>query len=632
MPNKLPTLYSQFIHISRYARYNDELGRRETWTETVDRYVNFFKARHNTKKIPWDELREAILTLEVMPSMRALMTAGEALDKDNVAGFNCSYATIDTPKAFDEIMYILMCGTGVGYSVESRYVNKLPEVPDEFHDTDTMIVFADSKIGWASGFREFLSLLWSGKIAKWDVSKLRKAGERLKTFGGRASGPEPLVDLMKFTMNIFQKAKGRKLTTLEAHDIVCKIADIVVCGGVRRSALIALSDLNDDQMRHAKSGNWWIENPQRALANISATYEQKPDMATFISEWQALHTSRSGERGIFSRKASQAAAAKYERRSSDIDYGTNPCSEIILRPYQFCNLSEVVVRAKDGLDNLNRKVRLATILGTLQSSLSDFRYINKKWKTNTEEERLLGVSLTGIMDNEVLAGRFLETGNAELSSVLTEIRETAVKTNKEFAKIIGVEPSAAVTCVKPSGTVSQLVDSASGIHPRFAQYYIRRVRIDKKDPLGEFMISHGYQAEEDFYGKSNWVFSFPMKAPKGSVLVKDVNAIQQLELWKKYQEDWCEHKPSITVYVNDDEWLRVGSWVYDNINSISGVSFLPRDNGTYRQAPYEEITKEQYDALLATQKVEIDWTEFKEETDNTENSKTLSCSAGVCEL
>ena len=632
MSKALPTLYSQFIHISRYARYSDSLKRRETWEETVTRYITFFKARNEGKKIPWEDLRKAILDLEVMPSMRALMTAGEALDKDNVAGYNCSYVPIDNPKAFDEIMYILMCGTGVGYSVESRYTNKLPEVPDELHPSDTTISFKDSKIGWATGYREFLSLLWSGKVAQWDISKLRPSGERLKTFGGRASGPEPLVDLMKFTLNIFNKARGRRLTTLECHDIVCKIADIVVCGGVRRSALISLTDLNDDQLRHAKSGNWWIEQPQRALANISAVYEQKPDMATFMSEWTALHMSRSGERGIFSRKASQQAAAKYERRSADIDYGTNPCSEIILRPYQFCNLSEVVVRSTDDIESLKRKVRLATILGTLQSSLSNFRYINKKWKTNTEEERLLGVSLTGIMDNGYLNGRLLGSVMGYDNTMLEILRETAVETNKQFAKIIGVEPSAAITCVKPSGTVSQLVDSASGIHPRYSQYYIRRVRLDKKDPLGQFMIDNGFKAEEDFYGKSNWVFSFPMKAPEGSVLVKDVDAIQQLELWKVYQEKWCEHKPSITVYVNDDEWMKVGAWVYENINAISGVSFLPRDTGSYRQAPYEEITEEQYKELLASQKVEIDWTKFVEETDTTTSTQTLACTNGVCEL
>ena len=629
MPTRLPTIYQDFIHISRYARYSDELKRRETWDETVGRYIDYFKKRtNNNKKVPWEEIRTAILNLEVMPSMRCLMTAGDALDKDQVAGYNCSYIAIDSPKSFDEIMYILMCGTGVGFSVESRYTSKLPEVPDELHETDTTIVFKDSKIGWATGFREWISLLYSGKIAKWDVSKVRPAGARLKSFGGRASGPEPLVDLLKFTLNIFQKAHGRKLTTLECHDIVCKIADIVVCGGVRRSALISLSDLNDDHIRNAKAGNWWLADGQRALANNSAVYEQKPDMETFLTEWVALYKSKSGERGMFSRQASQAAAAKYGRRDPKMDYGTNPCSEIILRPYQFCNLSEVVVRSDDTLESLTRKARIATILGTLQSTLSDFRYINKKWKNNTEEERLLGVSLTGICDHEVLNGK----NSAELSGWLKTLRESCVKTNQEFAKVLGVPESAAVTCVKPSGTVSQLVDSASGIHPRYSQYYIRRVRADKKDPLADFMIKKGYQAEEDFYGKSNWVFSFPMKAPDGAMLTKDVSAIKQLELWQVYQDNWCEHKPSITVFVGEDEWLEVGTWVYKNMSTLSGVSFLPRDTGSYRQAPYEEIDETKYKELLATQNVSIDWTEFMEETDTTTSTKELACSAGVCEI
>ena len=629
MPTRLPTIYQDFIHISRYARYSDELKRRETWDETVGRYIDYFKKRtNNNKKVPWEEIRTAILNLEVMPSMRCLMTAGDALDKDQVAGYNCSYIAIDSPKSFDEIMYILMCGTGVGFSVESRYTSKLPEVPDELHETDTTIVFKDSKIGWATGFREWISLLYSGKIAKWDVSKVRPAGARLKSFGGRASGPEPLVDLLKFTLNIFQKAHGRKLTTLECHDIVCKIADIVVCGGVRRSALISLSDLNDDHIRNAKAGNWWLADGQRALANNSAVYEQKPDMETFLTEWVALYKSKSGERGMFSRQASQAAAAKYGRRDPKMDYGTNPCSEIILRPYQFCNLSEVVVRSDDTLESLARKARIATILGTLQSTLSDFRYINKKWKNNTEEERLLGVSLTGICDHEVLNGK----NSAELSGWLKTLRESCVKTNQEFAKVLGVPESAAVTCVKPSGTVSQLVDSASGIHPRYSQYYIRRVRADKKDPLADFMIKNGYQAEEDFYGKSNWVFSFPMKAPDGAMLTKDVSAIKQLELWQVYQDNWCEHKPSITVFVGEDEWLEVGTWVYKNMSTLSGVSFLPRDTGSYRQAPYEEIDETKYKELLATQNVSIDWTEFMEETDTTTSTKELACSAGVCEI
>lgn len=632
MEVELPTIYQQFIHVGHYARYREDLGRRETWEETVDRYLDFFKARTKSKKIPWDELRSAILNLEVMPSMRSLMTAGPALEKDQVAGYNCSYLPIDNQKSFDEIMYLLSCGCGVGFSVESRYTNKLPEVPDDLHDTDTTISFKDSKLGWASGFREFLSLLYSGKIAKWDVSKLRPAGARLKTFGGRASGPEPLVDLMKFTISVFQKARGRKLSPLECHDIVCKVADVIVSGGVRRSALISLTDLNDDKMRQAKSSNWWLDNGQRALANISAVYENKPDIGTFMKEWLALHDSHSGERGIFSRKASQIIAGQFGRRDPEIDYGTNPCSEIILRPYQFCNLTEVVIRATDAPIDFRRKVRLATILGTLQSTVSDFRYINKKWKKNTEEERLLGVSMTGIMDNRFTNG----LGDDELSIwsgwLLKELRKLALDTNIEYAKYLGIEESAAITCVKPSGTVSQLVDSASGIHARYAQYYIRRVRLAKTDPLGQFMIDKGYKAEEDFYNKSNWVFSFPMKAPEGSRLVKDLTAIQQLEHWLQFQDDWCEHKPSITVYVGDDEWLEVGAWVYKHIDRISGVAFLPRDTGSYRQAPYEEIDEVKYNELATSTEVTIDWLEFREEQDNTENSKTLACSGNVCEL
>jgi ribonucleoside-triphosphate reductase len=614
MATRLPSIYQDFIHISRYARFNDELGRRETWDETVDRYIRFFQEKtNNNKKVPWEELREAILGLEVMPSMRCLMTAGPALEKDQVAGYNCSYVAIDNTKAFDEIMYILMCGTGVGFSVESKYTNKLPEVPEELHDTDTTVVIADSKIGWASAYREIISLLYSGKIPKWDVSKVRPAGERLKTFGGRASGPEPLVDLIKFTLNIFQKARGRKLTTLECHDIVCKIADIVVCGGVRRSALISLTDLNDDQLRHAKSGDWWAHNGQRALANISAVYDKQVDMDTFMNEWHALYMSKSGERGIFSRAASKAVAMKNGRRDPNHEFGTNPCSEIILRPFEFCNLSEIVVRANDDVESLKRKARLATIIGTLQSTLTDFRYINKKWKNNCDS-------------------KLLNKPSQKLADALDAIRLHCVETNKEFADALGIPVSAAITCVKPSGTVSQLVDSASGIHPRYAQFYIRRVRADMKDPLATFMIDKGYKAEEDFYSKSNWVFSFPMKAPKNSVTRNDMTAIEQLELWKIYQDHWCEHKPSITVYVGDDEWMEVGAWVYKNISVLSGVSFLPRDNGSYRQAPYEEIDEAKYNELLGLQNVDINWVEFMEETDTTTSAKELACTAGACEI
>jgi len=624
----LPTAYSQIIHQSRYARYRDDLKRRETWEETVSRYISYFKDKNKKRDIPWDELQTAILNLEIMPSMRALMTAGEALDKDQVAGYNCSYLPIDNPKAFDEIMYLSMCGVGVGFSIESKYTSKLPEIPDELHETDTTIVFKDSKLGWASGYREFLSLLWSGKIAKWDVSKLRPAGARLRTFGGRSSGPEPLIDLMNFTVGIFQKARGRQLAPIECHDIACKIADIVVSGGVRRSAMISLSDLNDDKLRHAKSGNWYNTDGHRALSNNSAVYEVKPDMETFLNEWMALYASKSGERGIFSRVASRLQVSKNGRRDFSHEWGTNPCSEIILRPYQFCNLSEVIVREGDRLSDLQRKVHLATILGTLQSAISDFRYINRKWKNNTEEERLLGVSLTGIMDHKVLS----DATHKSLPAWLNALRETAVETNKKYAEILKVEPSKAITCVKPSGTVSQLTDTASGIHPRYAPYYIRRIRMAKTDPMAQFMIQNGFEAEEDFYGKNNWVFSFPIKSPDGCVSRNDMTAIEQLEHWKVFQEHYCEHKPSITVYVGEDEWLKVGSWVYDNMKILSGVAFLPRDNGKYQQAPYEEIDEATYKKLVQKRPPNIDWTKFNEETDTTIGTQTLACSAGVCEL
>jgi ribonucleoside-diphosphate reductase alpha chain len=522
------------------------------------------------------------------------------------------------------------CGTGVGFSVESKYTNKLPEIPDELHSTDTTIVFRDSKIGWATGFREFLSLLYSGKIPNWDVSKIRPAGARLKTFGGRASGPEPLVDLLHFTENLFQKAKGRKLTTLECHDLVCKIADVVVSGGVRRSALISFSDLNDDHMRGAKNGRWWEQNMQRSIANNSAVYEVKPDIKIFMKEWLSLVESGSGERGIYCVGAAKNQAEKTGRRDINHDFRTNPCSEILLRPYEFCNLTEVIVRSTDKKEDLVRKVRIASILGTLQSTLTNFRYINKKWKTNTEEERLLGVSLTGIMDHAVLNGSGKK--KKQLEDLLVELKTTAVDTNKQYAEVLGIPQSAAITCVKPSGTVSSLTDTAAGIHPRYAQYYIRRARMDKKDPLANFMINKGFLVEEDFYNKNNWVFSFPIKAPEGCLTRHDLTAIEQLEHWKVFQDHYTEHKPSITVYVNDHEWLEAGAWVYKYIDNISGVSFLPKDNGTYRQAPYEEITKEQYEKLIATVPLDINWSEFKEETDTTTGTRELACSAGVCEI
>lgn len=639
--------YSKFIHLSRYARWRDDLGRRETWEETVDRYINYMVGIARDRGLGEDYItfineacREAILTLNVMPSMRCLMTAGPALDRDNVAGFNCSYVAVDDPRVFDEILYVLMCGTGVGFSVERQYVNKLPVVAEEFHDTDSTIVVRDSKIGWATAFRELVAALYAGRVPKWDVSRVRPAGSRLKTFGGRASGPEPLEDLFRFTINIFRNAAGRKLNSLEVHDIVCKVADIVVVGGVRRSALISLSNLSDDRMRSAKSGNWWEHNVQRALANNSAAYTEKPDMGVFMKEWQSLYDSKSGERGIFSRVASQRAAERNGRRDASFDFGTNPCSEIILRSKQFCNLTEVVVRSDDSLSDLKRKVRVASVLGTLQATLTNFRYLSKKWKQNTEEEALLGVSLTGIMDHQVLSGNadWTVSDNSpetDLKDWLTELRNAAIETNKEWAEQLGINQSAAITCVKPSGTVSQLVDSASGIHPRYSDYYIRTVRADKKDPLAQFMVAQGFPVEDDVTKPDhNYVFYFPMRSPHGCVGRNDMSAIDQLELWKVYQEHWCEHKPSITVYVKEHEWLKVGAWVYENFDKVSGVSFLPYDGGTYRQAPYQEIDHEQYMVWLDKMPQDVDWTRLGEyeTTDQTTGSQELACSAGVCEV
>lgn len=621
--------YQQYIATSRYARWLEREGRRETWEVTVQRYIDFFIDRGQLGAEDAEILYSAITRLEVMPSMRCLMTAGDALDRDNVAGFNCSYLAIDHPRAFDELMYVLMCGTGVGFSVERQYVSQLPEVADELHPCDTTIVVADSKIGWASALKQLISLLYSGQIPKWDVSRVRPAGARLKTFGGRASGPDPLVDLFSFTVDVFKGAAGRKLNSIECHDLACKIADIVVVGGVRRSALISLSNLTDDRMRRAKSGQWWEDNPQRALANNSACYTEKPDLAAFLKEWESLYESRSGERGIFSRVASQRQARKNGRREFDKDFGTNPCSEIILRPNQFCNLSEVVVRSEDTFGDLKRKVKLATILGTLQSTLTDFRYLRPIWKRNTEEECLLGVSLTGIMDSPILS----DSSNEELPHILEQLKEVAIETNKEWAEKLGVSPSTAITCVKPSGTVSQLVNSASGIHPRFSPYYVRTVRGDKKDPLSTMLAEQGIPHEEDVINPSNWVFSFPQKAPEGAVCTDDVGAMEQLRLWKIYQDHWCEHKPSITVYYRDDEFLEVGAWLYKNFDDVSGISFLPRTEHTYKQAPYQDIDKDTYEKLVA-EMPEINWNALSmyEQEDNTEGSQTLACVGNSCEL
>ena len=630
--------YQHYIHTSRYARWLEKEKRRETWNETVGRYINFFGDRFDSiSDGDWDTLRNSILTLQVMPSMRCLMTAGKALERDNVAGYNCAYRAIDDIRACDEIMYILLCGTGVGFSVERKCINELPIIAEEFYETDTTIVVADSKIGWASSYRELISLLYGGKIPKWDVSKIRPAGSRLKTFGGRASGPEPLIELFEFTVSIFKEASGRRLTSLECHDLVCKIADIVVVGGVRRSALISLSNLTDERLRGAKSGAWWNDNPQRALANNSVCYTELPDIGIFLKEWESLYASKSGERGIFNREASRRVAERNGRRDPDHDFGTNPCSEIILRSKQFCNLTEVVVRPEDTLDGLKEKVRLATILGTLQSSLTGFRYLSSKWKKNTEEEALLGVSLTGIMDHKILSGTNIDAEFDDPNNLRTWLgllKEVAIETNKEWAERLGINPSTAITCVKPSGTVSQLVDSSSGIHPRYSPWYIRTVRTDKKDPLYDFLKDCGVPVE-DAVGKegSTAIFSFPMKAPEGSIFRDDTTALEQLELWKVYAADWCEHKPSITVYVREHEWLDVGAWVYRNFDICSGISFLPHTDHIYKQAPYQEITEEEYNELVKDFP-EIIWEDFDtyESEDNTTSAQELACTAGGCDL
>ena len=633
MPSTLPTVFQQYVHASRYSRFNWEKGRRETWEETVDRWSNFFSA--HVEKLAgkgheqdFQDVKDAILYLEVMPSMRTVMTAGPALERDHIAAYNCSFLAINRVAAFDELLYILMCGTGVGFSVERQFVQQLPTIAEEFHPSDIVIVVQDSKLGWAKALKELISLLYQGQVPKWDTSKVRPSGAPLKTFGGRASGPEPLIDLFRFAVELFKKAAGRKLSSVECHDLVCKIADIVVVGGVRRSALISLSNLSDDRMRNAKSGQWWENYPHRRLANNSAAYTEKPDVGVFMDEWKALYDSKSGERGIFNRMAAKAKCEEIGR-NSDHDFGTNPCGEIILRDREFCNLSEVIVRADDTIETLKEKVRLATIIGCWQSTLTDFRYISKKWRENCEEERLLGVSLTGIMDSELTNGNDLHT--TEL--LLKALREIAHDTAKEWAKILGINVSAAVTCVKPSGTVSQLVDSASGIHARHSKYYIRRARMDVKDPLCAAMIKAGFHLEPDVMKPDHtMVASFPIRSPEHAVFRDDMTAVQQLELWKLYRDHWCDHNPSITVTVREHDWMEVGAWVYAHFDDMTGVSFLPHSDHVYRQAPYEEITEEQYEALVAAAPKTVDWFGVAEATDNTDGAQTMACSAGGCEI
>jgi len=629
------TPYMTYIAKSRYSRYLDDKGRREHWPETVKRYLDFMQGhleKNHNYVIPaslYIRLYDNIVGLNVMPSMRSIMTSGEALTRQNVAGYNCSYMPIDDPKAFDEAMYILLCGTGVGFSVEQKYVNRLPEIPEKLYESNTVVHVKDSKEGWAKALRQVLALLWAGEVPKWDVSTVRPAGTRLKTFGGRASGPEPLVDLFKYVVSKFKGAAGRKLSTLEAHDILCKIGEVVVVGGVRRSAMISLSDLGDDRMAKAKAGAWWDGNGQRALANNSAVYDVKPDVGQFMREWSNIYESHSGERGIFNRYASEIQASKNGRRVLDKEWGTNPCSEIILRPYQFCNLSSVIVRSGDTLESLKEKVTLATILGTFQSTMTNFPYLRKVWQTNTEEERLLGVSMTGILDNQLLNNAY----DKELPARLEELKNVAVDTNKHLAAELGINASAAITCVKPEGTVSQLTGTASGIHPQHSAYFIRRVRSDAKDPITAFLKESGFPSEPCVMKPdSTTIFSFPMKTPEGARLREDLTAIEHLDLWLVFQRHWCEHKPSVTISVNENEWPKVGAWTWENFDEITGVSYLPMDGGTYRQAPYESIDQETYEKLVSEMPTSIDWEGMVEKTDNVEGAQMLACTAGACEI
>ena len=634
--------YQKYIHKSRYARWLDKEQRRETWEETVSRYVDFF--RNRSKEHEWkvreedfQEIHDAILNLEVMPSMRALMTAGPALERDHTAAYNCAFIAIDRVFKLPELMHCLLCGTGVGFSVERQFVQELPPVPEELYKTKTVLHVEDSKDGWCRSFKELLGLLFTGQIPKWDLSEIRPAGARLVTFGGRASGPEPLAELFEFCVDLFKGAVGRKFSSIEVHDLCCKVADVVVVGGVRRSALISLSNLSDLRMREAKSGEWGRDSAYRSYANNSVAYTEKPDECIFFDEWKALMASRSGERGIFARYAAKKHVENNTRRNSNYDFGTNPCSEIILRDRQFCNLTEVVVRPDDTFVDLQRKVRIAAVMGTFQSSLTNFKFLSHKWTENCEEERLLGVSLTGIMDHPVLSST-KEDGYAQsvrqLESWLTTLKEDAVASNAQTAEKIGINPSRAITCVKPSGTVSQLVDSSSGIHPRFSRNYVRTVRGDKKDPVSQFMIDNGVPCEQDYQKESHWVFSFPRETPEMSVSVADVSAIEQLELWKTYATYWCEHKPSCTVYIKEGEWLKVGAWVYENFDLLSGISFLPYSDHVYRQAPYQEIDKEAYDQMQQDFPSSIDWSRLAsyEHEDNTEGSQEFACVGGACEI
>jgi ribonucleoside-diphosphate reductase alpha chain len=628
--------YKNFIHISRYARWVEGKNRRETWTETVDRYINFMKDHlilnygYSPNSKIFDEVKDAILNHRIMPSMRALMTAGPALERDHIAAYNCSFIAVDSLRAFDEAMYVLMNGTGVGFSVESKYVDELPIISESFNQTATTIVVEDSKLGWAKALKELIALLSQGQIPEWDMSKVRPSGARLKTFGGRASGPGPLSALFTFTVDTFKNAAGRRLKPIEAHDLMCKVGEVVVVGGVRRSALISLSNLDDFEMAKAKSGSWWEKQAQRSLANNSAVYNTKPNTAQFLREWRNLYESKSGERGIYNMESVRKHVESFGRRDASLVSGTNPCGEIILRPNEFCNLTEVVISADDTREDLMEKVRLATILGTWQSTLTNFKYIRKTWKDNCEEERLLGVSLTGIYGNKITS-----TAGKALEQLLTDMRLESVRINDHEAKKLNINPSVSITCVKPSGTVSQLVGVSSGIHPWYSEYYIRSVRGSNNDPLTQFLKDSGIPSEPDVMKPDETtVFYFPQKAPKNATITKDLTAIDHLEMWKTYRTYWTEHNPSVTINVHEDEWLRVGAWVFDNFDSIGGISFLPASEHTYKQAPYQEISKDEYEEWVKKSPSNIQWEMLSlyEKEDGTTGTQELSCVAGECEI
>jgi ribonucleoside-triphosphate reductase (thioredoxin) len=624
--------YQQFIHTSRYARWLPDEQRRETWIETVDRYLDNI-VLPVVGEVP-DELRMAIINQDVMPSMRSMMTAGPAAARDNTCMYNCAYLPVDQPSSFAEALFVLLCGTGQGFSVERQEIAKLPTVP-KLVKGDYTVVVADSKEGWATAYNTLINLLYKGIIPKWDVSAVRPAGTPLKTFGGRASGPGPLVDLFKFTVETFKAAEGRKLNSLECHDILCMVGVSVVVGGVRRSAMISLSNLSDDRMRTAKSGDWWKTDSIRGLANNSAAYTEKPGTEAFMKEWLSLVESKSGERGIFNRDAAVAKVLENNRRLPDYQFGTNPCGEIILRPRQFCNLTEVVVRATDDVNSLATKCYWAAYLGTIQSTYTYFPFLstlNSDWEDNCNEERLLGVSLTGITDNPLMTN-----ANAGLDKTLAFLKTVVVSCNKGMSKRLGVPQSTATTCVKPSGTVSQLVDSSSGIHTRHSEYYIRTVRADNMDPMTEFMKAKGFPNEplEDAPDKTT-VFSFPTRAPDKCLTRDSLDAVAQLELWKVYQVSWCEHSVSCTITVREHEWLAVAAWVYNNWSIVSGLSFLPHSDHVYRQAPYQEITLMEYAHAAQKMPKGVDWSELAlfEQEDHTKSSQMFACGGdnGSCEI